>query len=252
MATKRADKPTVFLLHGLGGSRADWDLAIPHLMGRAVALDLPGAGSGPKPENGYDQPSLARWLAAEIEKDGAPVALVGHSLGARVAGELAATFPKLVTRLVLVSPLGASAYGFTDKLKWKGMSRQSVLRSVPETSIRNASGYGFAVDGPGKKGFVERSVASRSGPDGGAVLRAVERCVDGVLDAKPLAERLRGTSMPLLVVCGGQDPLAPPSECRAILKGRPDARLEEVPSFGHYPMLEDPKRFGALVSDFLK
>jgi pimeloyl-ACP methyl ester carboxylesterase len=53
-------------------------------------------------------------------------------------------------------------------------------------------------------------------------------------------------------VCGGQDPLAPPAECRTILQGRPDARLEEVPAFGHYPMLEDPKRFGALVSDFLK
>ncbi len=252
MATKKPDKPTVFLLHGLGGSRADWDLALPQLMGiRAVALDLPGSGAAAKPENGYDQPSLARWLAAEIEKDGAPASVVGHSIGGRVAGELASTFPRLVKKLVLVSPLGSSSYGFTDKLKWKGMSRQSVLRSVPETSIRNASGYGFAVDGPGKKGFVERTVASRTGPDGPAVLRAVERYVDGVLDAKPLSERLKGTSMPLLVVCGKQDPLAPPEECRAILKARPDARVEEVATFGHYPMLEDPKKLAALLTAFL-
>src|SRR5437868_4456779 len=92
--------------------------------------------------------------AAALPLRYAPIALVGNSIGARVAGELAALQPERITALVLVSPLGAVSYSLAERLKWKAMSRRSIIQSVPEGSMRNASGYGFAVVGPGKTGFV--------------------------------------------------------------------------------------------------
>jgi len=251
--TKAKGKPSLVLLHGLGGSSADWADAA-KILSRSygvLALDLPGAGAAPKPPSGYDPVSLARYVENEMEEAGFGRAHVaGHSVGARVAGELAAREPSRVVKLALVSPVGAVSYGFTDRLKWKGMSRRAILASVPESSIRNASAYGFGVEGPGKKGFVERAVASRKGPEGDAIARAVEMSVDGVLEAPPLLERLRGTKAPLLVVAGALDPLAPPADSRQLLKVRPDATFVELPRLGHYPMLEDPKKLAETLKSF--
>src|SRR6185369_7600939 len=151
----------------------------------------------------------------------------------------------------LVSPLGATPYSLTDKLKWKAMSRKAIIQSVPEGSMRSAAGHGFAVDGPGKRGFVSRALAARTGKDADAVARAVEKSVDGVLEAPPLSKRLAGTEMPLLVVSGALDPLAPPASARAIGKARPDARFLELAGVGHYPLLEAPEKLTDAIVEFL-
>ncbi len=250
--TKASD---VVLLHGLGGSKEDWDgvrAALPRSL-HATAIDLPGSPGGPKPLDGYDPASLASWLSAALFRDlVTKVILVGHSVGARAAGELAAAQPGRVEALVLVSPLGATAYSLTEKLKWKAMSRRAIIQSVPESSMRGAAGHGFAVDGPGKRAFVTRAMKGRTGKDADAIARAVEKSVDGILEAPPLAKRLAGTRMPLLVISGVLDPLAPPASARAIEKARPDARFVELPGVGHYPMLEAPERVAELLKEFLR
>lgn len=249
MAAKKS-KGTLVLLHGLGGSSEDWAEAAKVLeKDFAVrALDLPGSPRGPKPATGYEPEPLARWVLGEIGKE--PVFLAGHSLGGRVAGEAAALAPDRVRALALVSPLGSAPYGLTDRLKWMAMSRRAVIESVPESSLRNAAGYGFSVDGPGRAAFVARTVAVRTGPARAEIVLAIERSVDGVLSAKPLAERLEGTSMPLLLVTGARDPLAPAGELRAILAARRDATFLELPGVGHYALLEDPPRLAAALRDF--
>jgi len=251
---KRPKKLPLVLLHGVGGSAADWDEAAKILAKHydVHPLDLLGCGAAPKPASGYDLVSLARYVENEMEeRELLRAHVVGHSLGGRVAGELSAREPARVTKLVLVNPVGAVSYGFTDRLKWKAMSRRAVLASVPDSSLRNASAYGFAVDSPGKRAFVERTLASRKGPEGAAVARAVEMSVDGVLDAPPLVERLRGTRTPLLILAGALDPLAPPEESRKLLSTRPDATFTLLAGLGHYPMLEDPKRLADVLRAFL-
>jgi pimeloyl-ACP methyl ester carboxylesterase len=253
MSAKKG-KPDVVLLHGLGGSKADWKDVAASLSRsfEVLALDLPGAGDAPKPEYGYEPAALARAVSAAMKTAGVKHAhLVGHSVGARVAGELAACEASCVDHLALVSPLGAVTYSLADRLKWKAMSRRSILQSVPETSMRNASAYGFAVEGPGKKGFIERALSSRTGPEGASVARAVEKTVDGVLGSPPLVERLKGTMAPLLILAGALDPLAPPEDSRALKTARPDATFVELPRLGHYPMLEDPRRVADTLRDFL-
>jgi len=249
MAAKKS-KRTLVLLHGLGGSSADWAEAGVPLAKRFTvqAVDLPGSVSGPSAAGSFEPDALARWLVGTLPKE--PVLLAGHSLGGRIAGEVAALFPDRALALALVAPLGAARYGFTDTLKWKAMSRRAVLESVPETSLRNAAGYGFTGDGAGKRAFVARAVAGQPGPSRRELALATERSVDGVLAARPLAERLKGTRMPVLVVSGGKDPLVPPKEARAILDGRPDAELLEWPAAGHYPLIEEPARLADALFDF--
>ncbi|MBO0715077.1 MAG: alpha/beta hydrolase, partial [Acidimicrobiales bacterium] len=71
----------------------------------AVALDLPGFGASPPPEEPWGSGDYARALAPVAEElvgaRGGPLVVLGHSFGGRVALELAAGRPDLVGALVL-------------------------------------------------------------------------------------------------------------------------------------------------------
>jgi lipase len=97
------DAPRVICLHGVTGRGAGWHrlatgwLAEYHVIGP----DLIGHGASP-----YEPPwSIEEHLDTIVSTVGAePAAWIGHSYGARIALELAASRPELVERLVLLDP----------------------------------------------------------------------------------------------------------------------------------------------------
>lgn len=99
----------LLLLHGLGGSAANWVELMPQLLERfrVVAVDLPGhAGSGRLPPGsgiGDFAAVAADVLAAETA---GPALVAGHSLGGHIALRLAQSRPDLVRGLLLASPAG--------------------------------------------------------------------------------------------------------------------------------------------------
>lgn len=107
--------PAVILLHGFGASLHTWEpwaeaLAATH---RVIRYDIPGFGlSPPDPGNDY---SLARDIAVLeglMDTLGiASAALVGHSMGGKIAWHFAARRPDRVSRLVLVAPDGFASPG---------------------------------------------------------------------------------------------------------------------------------------------
>jgi pimeloyl-ACP methyl ester carboxylesterase len=104
--------PPVVLLHGLGGSAANWvevaPLLVPHR--RVVAVDLPGHGGSQalSPPAGID--AFADAVAAAIRAAGyGDVLVVGHSFGGHVAARLAFRHPDLVRAALLVCPSGISS-----------------------------------------------------------------------------------------------------------------------------------------------
>ena len=96
--------PLLLLLHGLGSSSLDWQAQIERFSEhyRVVALDLRGHGQSMQ-EGPFDVATLAadvvNWLDAQPE----PAWVVGLSLGAMVALELALQLPHKVQGLVLVN-----------------------------------------------------------------------------------------------------------------------------------------------------
>ena len=99
--------PPVLLLHGLGVGglvfQAFARRLLPHLA--AVAPDLRGHGQSDAPPTGYQSADYALDMVELIQAGLVPpVPVVGHSLGALVALELADLRPDLVTWLVLLDP----------------------------------------------------------------------------------------------------------------------------------------------------
>src|SRR5919198_5327203 len=102
----------VVLLHGLGGSAANWALVADSLVGslRVVAFDLPGhGGSDPLPRDaGVDEyaDAVAAAIAARVE---GPALVAGHSFGGQIALRLAERNPGLVRALLLVVSSGVAS-----------------------------------------------------------------------------------------------------------------------------------------------
>jgi pimeloyl-ACP methyl ester carboxylesterase len=97
LAEKTGDAPRVLALHGWGRTRADW---LPALTGcAALAVDLPGFGASPPPPAAWGSRDFAELLAPLLADGGWTVA--GHSLGGRIAVQLAAGWPELIDKVVL-------------------------------------------------------------------------------------------------------------------------------------------------------
>src|SRR3954466_519488 len=96
--------PRVAFVHGLFGQGRNWTSIARALAeeGRRVTLvDLPNHGHSPWTETS-DYLDMARMVAAECELFGEPVTLVGHSMGGKVAMNLALRSRELLRALVVV------------------------------------------------------------------------------------------------------------------------------------------------------
>jgi pimeloyl-ACP methyl ester carboxylesterase len=95
--------PRVAFVHGLFGQGRNWTTIAKGLADRhrVTLLDLPNHGHSPWTDR-VDFLDMAELLAAEFESFGEPVTLVGHSMGGKVAMQLALRRPELLRALVVV------------------------------------------------------------------------------------------------------------------------------------------------------
>jgi len=114
-----AEAPLAILVHGLTGWHRTWWRVGPALAERGwrvVAVDQRGHGHSPRISGHATIGEMAADLAAVIERAGAPAdVIIGHSLGAAVAAELAYLRPELARRVVLEDP---PAITRSDDVDW--------------------------------------------------------------------------------------------------------------------------------------
>lgn len=212
----------VVLVHGIGVSGRYFgplarELA---LEGPVLVPDLPGFGASPRPDEPLTIADHAAVLTELVRREGwtAPV-LVGHSMGAQVVTEAAAATPGLASGVVLVGPVAEPG-------------KRSVLHQ----------GWRLLRDGrheTARANWVVMTDYLRTGP------RWYAATLPHMLDY-PLEERIAAVREPVLLVRGGNDPIAQPEFLERLAARAADARVDEVPGEGHVVMMRSPRTAAAM------
>jgi pimeloyl-ACP methyl ester carboxylesterase len=247
-----AGPPVVFVHAGIADGRMwapQWASLAPGR--RLVRLDLAGFGRTPVERVPVTHARDVVALLDELGVSGA--ALVGASMGGRVALEVAVARPDLVRALVLV---GSALPGldWSDAVRAYGAAEDEAvtrgdLDAATEANLR------MWVDGPGRApGDVDpgfRAAVAEMQRQALELQTPHWENLDEDLLVPDVAERLGEVRAPTLVVVGEEDvedilALAP-----RLAAAIPGARLETIPGAAHLPSLERPELFDPLVLDFL-
>jgi pimeloyl-ACP methyl ester carboxylesterase len=236
----------LLLLHGLGGSTANWVELLPELVARfrVLAVDWPGhAGSGALPRTariGDFAGVAARVLEAE---EAGPALVAGHSFGGQVALRLARDRPELVRGLLLVSPAGISTTTRGARLVVVASTIVRPGRFVAPFRGRYSvrSWYRRAVFRPW---FVSDAVALTPAA-AHALLDAMPRHTDtttagrAMLADDPRTD-LGSISCPVVLVWGARDAQLPLDDAFEYAR-RLRANLRLVADCGHLAIVERPR-----------
>lgn len=244
----RGAGPDVILIPGLTNGRGVWDGTVRALPGyRYHLIQVAGFSGDPARGNASGQvvSSVANEIARYIAEAGlkAP-AVIGHSMGGIVAMMIGARFPARVGKVMAVDilPAPASGFGFAGaQVKPFADALFGTLTSTPDGRRTLDSLIGMF----GGQG------AATSRSDSSVVARATHE-----LSTTDLTPELPRIEVPLTVVYAvpnaPQDAAAIDRMYRSGYAGAKGAKLRRVPGSGHMIMYDQPQRFHAEVSAFLK
>ena len=241
--------PVVFI-SGLASTMDMWNPPVLETISRqfrVIIFDHRCTGYSGASDIPFSIPLFARDTAALMDALGISSAhIIGHSMGASVAQELALSSPAKVNRLVLV----AGECGGPES-----------VRMQPGTLSRLMDRSGTVQD------MVNR-MFSLLFPASWLALHDPLRCCPEVYEPVPENEvvarqveaffawtgsfsRLGNVRSPTLLITGTDDVIVPPVNSRIISDRIPGSELVELPGAGHGLMYQCPDRFCARVLEFL-
>jgi pimeloyl-ACP methyl ester carboxylesterase len=257
---QKGSGPVLLLIHGIAGSVDIWRSVIDPLAHHAtvLAVDLPGHGASSPGGGDYSLGSLAAFLRDVLMALGHDrVTLVGHSLGGGIAMQFSYQFPEMTERLVLVSS-GGLGLEVNPALRAASLPGADLFLSLTAGATKKASGFtgrvlraGRVRPSPGLEELA-RSYSSLADADRRSAFLATVRSVVGLSGQTVAAgDRLHlASEIPVLLIWGADDPIIPVQHARAAHELLPHSTLEVFDGVRHFPHVEAPDRFVAVLQDF--
>ncbi|MBO2448559.1 alpha/beta hydrolase [Actinomadura barringtoniae] len=234
----------ILALHGAFGRGRAWMTLAGHLGPdwRVIGLDQRGHGLSDEPGD-YGREAYLADTADAIEVLGiGPAILVGHSLGAINAFQLATRRPDLVRAFVAVD-FPAEAGDYTNRWLDDFPERFPTLRALRAAIGEHIAGFG-SLDHFQENAFEdERGWGFHWRPD---TIHALKKGVIG-----DWWEDWTGSDQPALLVRGGASPVVPLDHAKEMAERRPGTELVTIDGAGHDLYLTHDREFGDAVSGFL-
>jgi pimeloyl-ACP methyl ester carboxylesterase len=252
--------PPLVLLHGVGTSSGEWSWVLPDLARNYLvyAVDLPGYDGSYEPPD-YSPAYTASFVKAFLDSVGVERAgVVGNSFGGLAALHLALSEPARVSALVLSDSAGLG---------------RAVNPGLVALSSPGAGDFRTALDktppGAAKRAF-RRALLMFARPwqiplkwlkdqyklaqlpnFTDATLGTIRTVVGPMGQREVLIDQLPRLQMPTLIVWGIEDKVIPYTHAKEAIALVQDGSLELIPSCGHLPHVEQPKRFVSILGGFL-
>jgi pimeloyl-ACP methyl ester carboxylesterase len=239
--------PDLLIVHGLFGSARNWSVIARHLADtRAVhVVDMRNHGQSPRAAT-QSYPDMAGDLAEVIEAWGAPMDVLGHSMGGKAAMQLALTEAALVRKLV-VADIAPVAYSH-DQTQYIAAMRGLDLSGLTSRSEADRR-LSATLSDPALRAFFLQSLDLKAQP---AIWRLN---LDVLEDQMPLivgwpatAGRFDGHT---LFLTGALSHYVKP-DYRDTIRGLfPKSHFAKLPGAGHWLHAERPREFEQAVRVFL-
>ncbi|MCX4153233.1 MULTISPECIES: alpha/beta fold hydrolase [Paraburkholderia] len=237
------------LLHGIGSGAASWVQQF-EVLGdkrRVLAWDAPGYGASTPVD--ADSPAasdyatvLKEWLdALGIER----CVLLGHSLGAIIAGAFAVTNPQRVTGLLLLSPAGGYGASAAEVRETKRDQRLAMLKELgPQGLAEKRSTNMLSTHASAEAHAWVRWNMSRVIPHGYAQATHLLANADLASDLSRYKGRIS-------VAVGAEDTITLPETCERLALAA-GTTLQVVPRAGHAGYIEAPAAYTAIIDTFCR
>jgi pimeloyl-ACP methyl ester carboxylesterase len=214
-----------------------------------ITFDNRGVPPSDVPSGGYSLASLVADTAGLIEAlDAGPCRLVGTSLGAMVAAELAISRPDLVSGCVLMAMRARSdavrrAVSAGERALTSGgiqlpaayEAAMSVLQMFSPATLNDDAAIRAWLD------VYEMSAARRAAASG-------QDAIDLDSDRR---DGLRAVRVPCRMIAFSDDLMCPPHLCAEVAEAIPDCDYVEISSCGHLGYLERPGEVNTAIIEFL-
>jgi pimeloyl-ACP methyl ester carboxylesterase len=244
---------TVIFIHGNSCSARTWRPVLDGSFGerfRCLALDLPGHGESEpvNDQSDYSLPGYAAVLSAFARTLGASGAvIVGWSLGGQIALEAAPVMPDAAGFVIFGAPPIATAAQFGEAFLPHPAGRFIGAPSLTESEAKEFAGSFTA---PGSPLDTSELVSDILATDGAARIGLGASVGEGrFADEVAIAAELR---RPLAIWQGEHEQLVNVDYLHkltipALWRGE----VQVIPGAGHALHLEQPRRFAALLTDFI-
>ncbi|MCK8785785.1 alpha/beta fold hydrolase [Roseomonas sp. NAR14] len=244
------DAVPLVLLHGLFGMAANFGQVQKRLAARrrVLAFDLRNHGHSPH-ASAMDYPTMAEDVAESMAAAGVgQAAVLGHSMGGKVAMSLALAHPGRVARL-LVADIAPVPYRPTFGAYAEAM-RRIPLR--PGLNRREASAaLESAVPEAGVRAFLLQGMRFDTDPPQWRIgLDEIAGAIPSIVDVAPVPPGARYEG-PTLFLRGERSDYVRARDHEAIRALFPNAAFETLPGAGHWLHAENPDGFVAAVERFL-
>ncbi len=239
------------LIHGRGVNCRMWDeqFSVFAQYYRVVRYDLRGHGRSDQPGGFY---SYSHDLYGLLQLLGIQrAALMGLSLGGRVAIDFTLEHPEMVEALILVGA-GLSGFKWSDDPRWAEVEAAVKAGDIARAVELDAR---IGVDGPNRApDQVKASVRERVKAmvaETYARPQPAEPPKEVGLDP-PALKRLREIQVPTLVIVGDQDSLDMLVIADILQKHVAQATTHIIPGAGHMVTMEEPEEVNGVAQRFLQ
>ena len=249
-ATEYGEGSPIAILHGLFGSGRNWASIAQRLAEhhRVIAFDLRNHGVSPWAAT-MDYAAMAEDVqAAMLARGHRRYALIGHSMGGKVAMVAALTDPAAIERLVIVdiAPV-ARPVPFLGYIRAMRALDLSAITRRRDAEAQLAT----AVPDPAERGLLLQGLVFGDGPPRWRLNLAVLEAALPTLAGFPTVPPSTIYDGPTLFIAGGKSRALRPEFEPAIRVLFPNAAVARIQDAGHWVHAERPAAFLALVEPFL-
>lgn len=239
-----AGEEVLVFVHGYSGAWTRYRPVIDRLpldRFRIIAVDLRGAGESDKPESGYGMADFSDDIGGLARTLGLPrFILVGHSMGGAVAYQFAIDHQEMLRAVMFVTPAPADGIEAPTEEMFAEQARRKADRAYSLEVERRKTFYR-----PVPPDMAEQSAESLDNSSE-AFLRESWWAMTGLR----LGDRLASINVPALMVGADHDESVPLVDIMPDYHRIPNCGLYVFSRCNHWPTLEAPDEFAALVVDF--